>query len=104
MQIVQQNTKNLTKIGDSKISKVFQNGNSQAVRIPASFRLDTDQVKISQTEFGLLVEPVKPRVAQSSADLSKGEAFLALFQGFPDDFIEAVADRDMSPPQEREPL
>ncbi|MFW2178365.1 MULTISPECIES: antitoxin [unclassified Moraxella] len=87
----------------SKIGKVFKSGNSQAVRIPASFRLDTDQVKISQTEKGLLLEPILP-TQEPSLDLSKGEAFLALFKGFPDDFIEAVAERDMSPPQEREPL
>lgn len=89
----------------SKISKVFKSGNSQAVRIPKSFALDTDQVKITQTENGLLIEPILPFVkSEKPNDLSKGEAFLALFKSFPDDFIEAVADRDMSPPQEREPL
>jgi hypothetical protein len=28
-------------------TRVFNNGNSQAVRIPAEFRLDTDRVSIS---------------------------------------------------------
>ena len=33
-------------------SRVFNNGNSQAVRIPAEFRLDTDRVSITRNEAG----------------------------------------------------
>nr|WP_315041179.1 AbrB/MazE/SpoVT family DNA-binding domain-containing protein [uncultured Moraxella sp.] len=83
-----------------KISKVFKSGNSQAVRIPASFRLDTDTVKISQTEKGLLLEPIQDKPIAKG----RGDLLLEVLSAFPDDFIEAVADRDMSPPQEREPL
>ena len=36
-------------------TRVFNNGNSQAVRIPAEFRLDTDRVSISRNESGDLV-------------------------------------------------
>ena len=36
-------------------SRVFMNGNSQAVRIPAAFRLSTDRVQISRTPEGDLV-------------------------------------------------
>lgn len=77
----------------STISKVFYQGNQQSVQIPANFHFDTDMVKISQTATGLLIEPVLEQVT----DLSKGEEFLALFKGFPNDFIQAVEDRDMSP-------
>ena len=31
-------------------SRVFNNGNSQAVRIPAEFRLDTDRVSITRND------------------------------------------------------
>jgi antitoxin VapB len=30
----------------TQTTRVFMNGNSQAVRIPAEFRLDTDRVEI----------------------------------------------------------
>ncbi len=40
---------------DTLITRVFMNGNSQAVRIPAEFRLDTDRVRISRNEQGDLV-------------------------------------------------
>lgn len=80
------------------ITKVFQSGNSQAVRIPANFRLDTDLVKISYADNGgILLEPLPI----SPVKRDKGEAFLALFDGFPTDFIEAVSERDTSLPQER---
>ena len=36
-------------------SRVFMNGNSQAVRIPAEFRLSTDRVQISRTADGDLL-------------------------------------------------
>jgi hypothetical protein len=39
-------------------SRVFMNGHSQAVRIPAEFRLATDRVQISRTAEGdLLIHP-----------------------------------------------
>lgn len=39
-------------------SRVFMNGNSQAVRIPAAFRLSSDRVQISRTPEGdLLTHP-----------------------------------------------
>jgi antitoxin VapB len=40
---------------DSLTTRVFNNGNSQAVRIPAEFRLDTDRVRIARNEDGDLV-------------------------------------------------
>lgn len=43
-------------------TRVFNNGNSQAVRIPAEFRLHTDQVRISRSEQGdLILHPLHPQ-------------------------------------------
>jgi antitoxin VapB len=80
------------------ITRVFVNGNSQAVRIPAEFRLDTDRVQIYRNEQGdLVLHPIAPR---------RGEALLEALQGFEDDFIAALEDeRDESLPlQDRESL
>ena len=73
------------------LTKVFQSGNSQAVRIPVDFRLDGDTVELMRAENGDLI-------------LRKGEAFLDLFSGFDESFIQALEDRDMTPPQDRDPL
>ncbi len=80
------------------ITRVFVNGNSQAVRIPAEFRLDTDRVQIYRNEQGdLVLHPVVPR---------RGEALLEALQGFEEDFIAALEEgRDESLPlQDRESL
>lgn len=43
----------------SVISRVFMNGNSQAVRIPQEFRLGVSRVQITRNEQGdLIVRPV----------------------------------------------
>jgi len=82
-------------------TRVFNNGNSQAVRIPAEFRLDTDRVSISRNESGDLV--IHPLRAERSAALldalrAVGEADVA--------FIAALeTERALQkPPQEREAL
>lgn len=78
------------------MTKVFQSGNSQAVRIPFDLRFDVDTVEIFRGENGdLILRPVKPTV-----DLE----FLALFSDFDESFIEALEDRDITPPQERDGL
>ncbi|SUT87903.1 Antitoxin VapB1 [Actinobacillus ureae] len=77
-------------------TKVFQSGNSQAVRIPFDFRFDVDTVEILQGQNGdVILRPVKLQ-----ADME----FLALFSDFDDDFIQALEDRDISAPQERDDL
>ena len=40
-------------------TRVFKSGNSQAVRIPARYRLDTDEVTIERVPEGLLLRPVE---------------------------------------------
>ncbi|WP_448916854.1 antitoxin [Haemophilus sputorum] len=78
------------------MTKVFQSGNSQAVRIPVDFRFDVDTVEILHGENGdIILRPFKPKV-----DIE----FLDLFEGFDEDFIEALENRDLAPPQERDSL
>lgn len=46
-------------------TRVFKSGNSQAVRIPADYRLDTDEVTVERVPEGLLLRPV----AESMGDV-----------------------------------
>lgn len=80
------------------ITRVFMNGNSQAVRIPAEFRLDTERVQISRNEHGdLVIRPLRRE---------RGAALLQALQGFDDEFVAALeADRQTPlPMQDRESL
>jgi antitoxin VapB len=38
-----------------RTAKVFQNGRSQAIRLPKEFRVDTDEVYLKKTADGFLV-------------------------------------------------
>jgi antitoxin VapB len=40
------------------IAKLFQNGRSQAVRLPREFRFEGDRVRIRRVAEGVLLEPV----------------------------------------------
>lgn len=86
---------------DSLTTRVFNNGNSQAVRIPAEFRLDTDRVRISRNAAGDLV--IHPLRAERGAALLDALRRVAEAD---DAFISALeADRaDQQQPQEREAL
>lgn len=82
-------------------TRVFNNGNSQAVRIPAEFRLDTDRVSISRNESGDLV--IRPLRAERGAALL--DALRAV--GEADETFVAVLEAEQAsaePPQEREAL
>ena len=80
------------------LSRVFNNGNSQAVRIPAEFRLNTHRVTISKNAQGDLVI--------HALDSQRGQALLAALQGFDTDFIEQLEanQQENLPLQEREDL
>jgi antitoxin VapB len=86
---------------ESLISRVFNNGNSQAVRIPAEFRLDTDRVSITRNQWGdLVIHPL--RAARGAALL---DALRAV--GEADDTFIAALDAERASPQplqEREAL
>ena len=67
-------------------SRVFTDGNNQAVLIPREFRLETDRVEISRTPEGdLLIRSVSSR---------RGTALLEVLDGFDDatraEFVKAL--------------
>lgn len=78
------------------------NGNSQAVRIPQEFRLDTNDVEISRTATGDLI--IRPLTRD------RGAAFLSVLDQFDDkvssDFVDSVQDarKEDQLPQERDTL
>jgi antitoxin VapB len=73
----------------SKRAKLFQNGGSQAVRLPAEYRIEGDEVQIEQIGNTLVLRPVKPSWSEFFSNPVKAA----------DDFME---DRGDEPPQERE--
>ncbi len=73
-------------------ARIFQSGNSQAVRLPKEFRFDVDQVEIFRRGDEVVLRPV----ASNAAVIF--DALAAL----PADFM--ADGRDDTPPQEREAL
>ena len=79
-------------------SRVFMNGNSQAVRIPREFRLASSRVEISRDENGdLLIHAIQE---------DRGAALLETLASFESDFVEILEeDRAKQPAvQDREDL
>ncbi len=58
------------------IAKVFNSGNSQAIRLPKEFRLDADEVFIRKSGESLILTP----------RMNSWEGFIEGFSGFSDDF------------------
>ena len=79
-------------------SRVFMNGNSQAVRIPREFRLNTSHVEITCNKDGDLVIHAIPE--------NRGTALFDALSGFDDDFIAILEENYNTQPalQEREDL
>lgn len=79
-------------------TRVFMNGNSQAVRIPAAFRLDCQDVEIEQTDSGALL--IRPLISR------RGQRLLHAVKGIDPDFIAALEEARSQPDpiQEREAL
>ncbi len=48
-----------------KRAKLFQNGASQAVRLPMEFRFEGTEVRIRRVGQGVLLEPVGPQIGAS---------------------------------------
>lgn len=82
-------------------TRVFMNGNSQAVRIPQEFRLDCKQVEIRRNADGDLVLHPLPASPEN-----RGEALLQALSGFDSDFVAALEEARRNPPEaeEREAL
>lgn len=79
-------------------SKVFMNGNSQAVRIPQEFRLKSSCVEISRNQDGdLVIHPIPE---------DRGASLFAALSAFDDDFIETLEENQRNQPalQDREDL
>jgi antitoxin VapB len=51
-----------TATGTEKRAKLFQNGASQAVRLPREFRFEGTEVRIRRVGQGVLLEPVGPQI------------------------------------------
>ncbi|CAN7619440.1 antitoxin [Pararhizobium sp. LjRoot235] len=63
------------------LARVFQSGNSQAVRLPKEFRFDVDRVEVTQEGDALILRPhVEHKEAWSSLKA-------ALARGVSDDFM-----------------
>ena len=79
-------------------TRIFKNGNSQAVRIPQEFRIDATQVEISREANGDLVIHPLP--------LDRGAALLAVLNGFDEDFVSQLEQNYQQQPamQDREAL
>ena len=80
------------------MTRVFMNGNSQAVRIPQEFRLDAQRVEIYRNADGdLVLHPVP---------VDRGAALLAALGAFDPEFGAVLEElqRAPLPMQDREPL
>ena len=62
-------------------AKVFQSGNSQAVRLPKEFRFDVDQVEVTREGDAVILRPRAGRRKRWSSLCA------ALERGFSDDFM-----------------
>ena len=71
-------------------ARIFQSGNSQAVRLPKEFRFDVDQVEIVRQGNDIVLRQVPSHAA----------AVFDLLSSLPADFM--AEGRQDTPPQERE--
>jgi antitoxin VapB len=74
-------------------AKLFMNGRSQAVRLPAEFRFEGKEVYIEKQGDAVILRPKIETLSQWLED------FYARHEPLPDDFL---ADRNDEPPQDRE--
>ena len=76
-------------------AKVFTTGNSQAIRLPKAFRLDSEEVWISKSTDGILTIQPKPKKDEL-------EAFLAELRSMPmtEEFLQPRSDAPRPSPFE----
>jgi len=79
-------------------TRIFKNGNSQAVRIPQEFRIEATQVQISRNDNGDLVIHPLP--------VDRGAALVAALNSFDEDFVNQLEQNYAQQPamQDREAL
>ncbi len=51
-----------------KRAKLFQNGRSQAVRLPKEFRFEGTEVRIRRQGSGVVLEPIGPQIGAGDLD------------------------------------
>ena len=73
----------------AKKAKLFQNGGSQAVRLPAEYRLEGDEVQIEKIGNTLVLRPI----------VRSWSEFFSSPVSVPDDFL---SDRGDESPQDRD--
>lgn len=85
-------TPNIYIQGDAfmTLARVFQSGNSQAVRLPKEFRFDVDEVEIFRRGDEIILRAATPNAAAIFDTLAK----------LPSDFLDEG--REDTPPQERD--
>lgn len=76
------------------VAKLFQNGRSQAVRLPKECRLPGTEVTITREGDRLIIEPIQTRFSQRFVE--------RFFRRAPDP--ERLPDREQPGPQERPAL
>jgi antitoxin VapB len=76
--------------------KLFMNGRSQAIRLPAQYRLKAQEVTIEAVAGGLWIQPVTTPIKNMGEWLDN---FYAKTEPLPPDFL---ADREDLPHQERD--
>ena len=79
-----------------RYARVFQSGNSQAVRLPKEFRLDVDEVEVSREGDAIILRPHVPQ------DERWASLRAAVNRGFSSDFLEHG--REQQDEQERPDL
>jgi antitoxin VapB len=79
----------------SATTKIFMSGRSRAIRLPARFRLEGQDVRIEQLGHALLIQ-AEPSQGSLSSWL---QDFYATHDPLPEEFL---SDRKDTPPQERD--
>ncbi len=74
----------------AQTAKLFTNGRSQAVRLPAEFRFEGKEVYVEKVEGGVLL---RPKVETFGDWLGQ---FYASHEAFPADFLAERSDSDVS--------
>lgn len=73
-----------------QVAKIFENGGSQAVRLPKNFKLSGKEVSVSHLGHGVLLQPIN-------------RSWLDVYHAIKPD-PHFMDERDDAPPEEREPL
>ncbi|CAD6878201.1 hypothetical protein [Methylomonas albis] len=77
-------------------TRIFKNGNSQAVRIPQEFRLEVSEVQISRNANGdLIIHPLP---------LDRGAALMSALSAFDGEFADQLERDEQAMMQDRETL